>query len=33
MRYKFDPAKQAINLKKHGLDLADAEQVVATGRP
>ncbi len=32
MRYKFDPAKQAINLNKHGLDLADAEQVVATGQ-
>jgi uncharacterized DUF497 family protein len=32
MRYKFDPAKQAINLKKHGLDLADAEQVIATGQ-
>ncbi len=24
MRYSFDPARQASNLKKHGLNLADA---------
>ncbi|HWI10078.1 MAG TPA: BrnT family toxin [Burkholderiaceae bacterium] len=28
MRYSFDPAKQASNLKKHGLSLADARQVI-----
>lgn len=32
MRYSFDPAKRAANLKKHGLDLADARQVVESGR-
>lgn len=28
MRYSFDPAKRASNLGKHGLDLADARQVI-----
>ena len=28
MRFSFDPAKRAANLKKHGLDLADAKQVI-----
>ena len=32
MRYSFDPAKQASNLKKHGFDLADARQVIESGR-
>ena len=32
MRYSFDAAKQASNLKKHGLDLADAPQVFESGK-
>ena len=28
MRYSFDPAKQTSNRKKHGLDLADAKDVI-----
>jgi len=32
MRYSFDPAKQASNLKKHGLNLADARQVIESGQ-
>ena len=32
MRYSFDPAKQASNLKKHGLDLSDAPQVIESGQ-
>lgn len=32
MRYSFDPAKQASNLKKHGLDMADAPLVIESGR-
>ena len=32
VRYSFDPAKQASNLKKHGLDLADAPQVIESGQ-
>ena len=32
MRYCFGPAKQASNLKKHGLDLADAPQVIESGQ-
>ena len=32
MRYSFDPAKQASNLKKHGLSLADAHQVIDSGK-
>lgn len=32
MRYSFDSAKRASNLKKHGLDLADARQVIESGR-
>jgi uncharacterized DUF497 family protein len=32
MRYSFDPAKQASNRKKHGLDLAEAPKVIESGR-
>ena len=32
MRYSFDPAKQASNLKKNGLDMADAPLVIESGR-
>ncbi len=32
MRYSFDPAKQASNLEKHGLDLADAREVIESGQ-
>ncbi|TDM08657.1 MAG: hypothetical protein C4K60_04405 [Ideonella sp. MAG2] len=32
MRYSFDPIKQASNLKKHGLDLADAKAVLESGQ-
>lgn len=32
MRFRFDPAKRAANLKKHGLDLADARQVIESGQ-
>lgn len=32
MRYLFDPAKRAANLKKHGFDLADARQVIESGQ-
>lgn len=28
MRFSFDPAKRAANLKKHGFDLADARRVI-----
>ena len=31
MRYSFDRAKQASNLKKHGFDLADAPVVIESG--
>ena len=31
MRYSFDPAKRATNLKKHGLDIADAQKVIESG--
>ena len=31
MRYSFDPAKQTSNRKKHGLDLADAKDVIESG--
>ncbi|HEY4082015.1 MAG TPA: BrnT family toxin [Burkholderiaceae bacterium] len=31
MRFSFDPAKQASNLKKHGFDLADAQWVIESG--
>ena len=31
MRYSFDAAKQATNRKKHGLDLADAKDVIESG--
>ncbi len=32
MRYSFDPAKQASNLKKHCLNLADAPKVIDSGQ-
>ncbi len=32
MHYSFGPAKRASNLKKHGLDLADAPQVIESGQ-
>lgn len=28
MHYSYNPAKQAANLKKHGLDFDDASQVI-----
>jgi uncharacterized DUF497 family protein len=31
VRYSFDPVKQELNFKKHGLDLADAPQVIESG--
>jgi uncharacterized DUF497 family protein len=32
VRYSFDPAKQASNLKKHGFDFADAQRVIESGK-
>lgn len=32
MRFSFDHAKRASNRKKHGLDLADAQQVIESGQ-
>ena len=32
MRFTFDPAKRARNLKKHGFDLADARPVIESGK-
>ena len=32
IRYSFDPAKQVGNVKKHGLDLADAPRVIESGQ-
>lgn len=32
MHYSFDPIKRASNLRKHGLDLADAPQVIESGQ-
>jgi uncharacterized DUF497 family protein len=32
MRFSFDHAKRASNLKKHGLDPADARQAIVSGR-
>ena len=32
MRYSYDPAKKAANLKKHGLDFDDARIVIEGGR-
>jgi len=32
VRYSFDPAKQASNLRKHGFDFADAQKVIESGR-
>ncbi|MGH9906130.1 MAG: BrnT family toxin, partial [Pyrinomonadaceae bacterium] len=29
MRFQYDPAKAAANLKKHGVSFADAEGVLA----
>jgi uncharacterized DUF497 family protein len=29
VRFQYDPAKAAANLKKHGVSLADAESVLA----
>jgi uncharacterized protein len=31
VRYSFDPAKRATNLKKHGFDTADAQKVIESG--
>jgi uncharacterized protein len=31
MRYSFDLTKQALNLKKHGFDLAHARTVIESG--
>jgi uncharacterized protein len=31
VRYSFDPAKRATNLKKHSLDIADAQKVIESG--
>ena len=31
MRFTFDPRKRAANLRNHGLDLADAQVVLASG--
>jgi len=31
MRYSFDPAKQASNVKKHGFDFSDAKTVIESG--
>ena len=30
MRFTFDPRKRAANLRKHGLDLADAQVLLAS---
>jgi len=32
VRFSFDPAKCASNLKKHGFDLGDAQQVIESGQ-
>lgn len=32
MRFSFDPIKRASNLKKHGFDLGDAQQVIESGQ-
>ena len=32
MRFGFDPVKRASNLKKHGLDLEHAQQVIESGQ-
>lgn len=31
MKYSFDPAKQASNLKKHGFDFSYARAVIESG--
>ena len=32
MRFTFDPAKQSSNIKQHGYDLADAQEVIESRR-
>jgi uncharacterized DUF497 family protein len=32
VRFSFDPAKEANNLRKHGFDLADAQAVIESGQ-
>lgn len=32
MRYRYDPAKKAANLKKHGLDFDDARSVIESAQ-
>ncbi len=32
IRYSYDRAKKAANLKKHGLDFDDARQVIESGQ-
>ena len=32
MEFSFDPQKRASNLRKHGLDLADAACVIQSGQ-
>ena len=32
MQFSFDAHKRIRNLSKHGLDLADAHQVIISGR-
>jgi len=32
MRYSYDRVKKASNLKKHGLDFDDAQQVIESGQ-
>ena len=32
MRYSYDPAKKAANLKKHGLDFDDARHVIESAQ-
>ena len=32
MRYTHDPKERAANLKKHGYDFEDANQVIESGR-
>lgn len=32
MRYSYDPAKKAANLKKHGFDFDDARRVIESAQ-
>ncbi|MBV8604098.1 MAG: BrnT family toxin [Pelomonas sp.] len=32
MRYSLDPVKRASSLRKHGLDLVDAQPAIESGR-